>query len=90
MLPHSSGTSPDPTRQPEEATIAKPKSQSQAEYDAANGLDPLIDALLEHLPAPGDYFAPEQRKLWMQLFELSLKLIYHDEPDPDPTAQPHV
>ena len=50
--------------------MAKQKSTFQAEPDEAsnsNGqqLDPVIDALLEHLPAPGDPFP--QRKLWMDI-----------------------
>jgi hypothetical protein len=44
-------------------------------------LDPIVDALLEHLPAPGDYWHPEQRKLWLQILELSFKLIYNEHPD---------
>lgn len=81
------GPLPAPTHPSEEATIAKPKSTSQAELDAHNGmeLDPLIDALLEHLPAPGDVFLPASRKLWMQIFELALQLIYLEkEPEPEP------
>lgn len=60
----------------------KPKSQSQAEPPEPNGpaLDPIIDALLDHLPAPGDYYAKEDRKRWLQLMELSFDLIYDDEP----------
>lgn len=62
--------------------MPKPKSTSQAEYQESNGheLDPLIDALLLHLPAPGDYFSADDRKLWLQIFELALKLIYEDTP----------
>jgi hypothetical protein len=58
-----------------------PKKPNQAELDAANGaaLDPIIDALLEHLPAPGDYWAKDDRKLWMQMIELTFELIYTDE-----------
>jgi hypothetical protein len=68
-------------RQPQEATIPKPKA-TQAELDAANGmaLDPIIDALLEHLPAPGDYFSKDERKKWLQMIELSFDLIYDDQP----------
>lgn len=62
---------------------------SQAELNASNGveLDPLIDALLEHLPPPGDYFSPEDRKLWLQILELAFKLIYLDQPQEQP---PHA
>lgn len=65
---------------------------SPVESHEANGmqLDPLIDALLEHLPAPGDYFAPEDRKLWLQILELAFKLIYDESPAPDVRdEQPH-
>lgn len=67
---------------------------SLAEPDASNGpqLDPLIDALLDHLPAPGDPFPAEDRKLWLQILELAFKLIHPeetaDEPA-EPTQQQH-
>lgn len=57
------------------------------ESNLNNGsLDPLIDALLEHLPDPGEVFLPEDRKLWLQILELSLKLIY-DEAHPTEPGQ---
>ena len=58
-----------------------PKKPNQAELDAANGaaLDPIIDALLEHLPAPGDYWSKDDRALWLRMIELSFELIYTDE-----------
>ena len=61
--------------------MPKQKSMSQAELDASNGLelDPLLDALLQHLPAPGDVFPPEDRKLWLQILELCLRLIYLEQ-----------
>ena len=43
-------------------------------------LDPIIDALLEHLPPPGDFWPKENRKLWLQMLELSFDLIYDDQP----------
>jgi hypothetical protein len=52
-------------------------------------LDPLLDALLIHLPAPGDYFSPNDRKLWLQMCELSFQLVYESEPEPEPTEHPH-
>jgi hypothetical protein len=59
---------------------------SQAELNAANGgqLDPIIDALLEHLPAPGDYWAKDDRKKWLQMMELSFDMIYDEEPPEAP------
>jgi hypothetical protein len=32
------------------------------------------------LPAPGDYWSKEDRKLWLQMIELSFELIYDDTP----------
>ena len=66
--------------------MAKQKSTFQAEPDEAsnsNGqqLDPVIDALLEHLPAPGDPFP--DRKLWLQILELVLQLVYPEETGTD-------
>lgn len=61
-----------------------PKAKAtQAELDAANGgqLDPIIDALLEHLPAPGDYWSKDDRSLWLRMIELSFELVYTDEPN---------
>ena len=87
-----------PIPQSEEATIKKPKSMSQAEHDEADedktqpqgqfDLDPLIDALLEHLPAPGDPFP--DRKLWMEILALILGLIYPEEEEEQepPGGQP--
>ena len=42
-------------------------------------LDPIIDALLEHLPAPGDYWPIDDRKRWLQMMELSFDMIYVEE-----------
>jgi hypothetical protein len=65
-----------------------PKAKIEPE-DNGMALDPLIDALLEHLPAPGDYFAQDDRKRWLQILEMSLDLIYDDEPHPEATDVPH-
>jgi hypothetical protein len=46
--------------------------------DNGQALDPIIDALLEHLPAPGDYFSKDDRKRWLQIMELSFDIIYDD------------
>lgn len=60
--------------------MPRKSSTSQAEYEEAdNGAhDPLVEALLHHLPAPGSTFTPEQRKLWLQILELAFKLIYEE------------
>ena len=55
-------------------------------------LDPLIDALLEHLPAPGDHFSKEDRALWLEILTLVFKLIYEEHPpetEEPATAHPH-
>lgn len=56
--------------------MPRKSSTSQADYDEAdNGAhDPLIEALLHHLPAPGDPFP--DKDLWMQILGLALQLIY--------------
>jgi hypothetical protein len=51
-------------------------------------LDPIINALLEHLPPPGDYFSPDDRKRWLQIMELSFDMIYDSEPEPQATDEP--
>jgi hypothetical protein len=66
-----------------------PKAKIEADNSANNmELDPLIEALLEHLPAPGDFWPMEDRKLWLQILELSLKLIYSEHPN-ETTAEPN-
>lgn len=101
MLPAPYAGRPVPTRQSQEAKIPKAKSASLQERQESdlNGpegqeLDPLIDALLEHLPAPGDHWPMENRKLWLQILELAFKLIYEEQPpengDREPEARPQT
>jgi hypothetical protein len=61
-----------------------PKAKIEPESNGIT-LDPIIDALIDHLPAPGDYWSKEDRKLWLQMIELSFNLIYDDEPQPEAT-----
>jgi hypothetical protein len=58
--------------------------------EAPNGmaLDPVIDAMLEHLPPPGDYWPKEDRKLWLQMIELAFELVYDDEPMQGTASEP--
>jgi hypothetical protein len=56
-----------------------PKAKIEPE-DNGMALDPLIDALLEHLPAPGDYFSQDDRQRWLKILEMALDLIYSDDP----------
>lgn len=65
--------------------MPKPKSTYQAESPASedeplnSDLDPIIDGLLHHLPAPGDTWPAAQRKLWLQILDLVLQLVYPEE-----------
>jgi hypothetical protein len=65
-----------------------PKAKIEPE-DNGMVLDPLIDALLEHLPAPGDYFAKDERKRWLMVLETVFEMIYEDQPHPEATDAPH-
>ena len=65
-----------------------PKAKIEPE-DNGMALDPLIDALLEHLPAPGDYFAVADRQRWLEIMEKAFDLIYDAEPHPEATDEPH-
>ena len=56
--------------------------------DNGIALDPIIDALLEHLPAPGEYWSKDDRALWLRMIELTFELVYDDEP-PEGTAEPN-
>lgn len=67
-----------------------PKKPNQAELlDNGAQLDPIIDALLEHLPAPGDYWALDDRKRWLQMMELSFDMIYEEAMQGDATEPAH-
>jgi hypothetical protein len=59
-----------------------PKTKIEPDnHDNGMELDPIINALLEHLPPPGDYFSPDDRKRWLQIMELSFDMIYEDQPN---------
>jgi hypothetical protein len=66
-----------------------PKTKIEPDnHDNGMELDPIINALLEHLPPPGDYFSPDDRKRWLQIMELSFDMIYDSEPQPMATDEP--
>jgi len=66
--------------------MGKRKSMSQAEHHEANRrLDPIIEGLLDRLPAPGDEWNRQAREQWLQVLRLAFDLIYL-EPD---TAEPN-
>jgi hypothetical protein len=59
-----------------------PKAKIEPDnHDNGMELDPIINALLEHLPPPGDYFSKDDRKRWLQIMELSFDMIYEDQPN---------
>lgn len=66
--------------------MPKPKLTSPAENeeDEAPQLHPIIEGLLGELPPPGTVFPVEARKLWLQVLELVLKLIYPEHAETPP------
>jgi len=70
--------------------MPKPKSTSrqaspeapELHDDPDDQLDPIIDGLLDRLPAPGDPWPKADRQKWLQLMTMALDLIYVDEPPP--------
>lgn len=42
-------------------------------------VDPLIQGLLTHLPAPGDVWPEAERQLWLDLAKGGFKMIYRTE-----------
>lgn len=51
---------------------------------------PLIQGLLQVLPAPGETLSAERRKKWMTTLETSLELIYPEPPAPSEREQPSL
>jgi hypothetical protein len=80
--PYAARTGRPPNRLQEETSVAKKAAATNFPDNNANGmeLDPLIDALLEHLPAPGDHWPKDQQDLWMQILALAFRLIYSEHP----------
>lgn len=70
--------------------MKKPKTFQEPDEQQDNGggqqLDPVLEAMLEHLPAPGDPFP--DRQLWLQIWELVLKLVYPEEQPEQGDGQP--
>lgn len=54
--------------------------------DEPPDVDPIIAGLLKRLPKPGAIWPEAERKLWLQLFEGSFKLIYKDKATADEGA----
>jgi hypothetical protein len=46
------------------------------------GLDPLVRALLKHLPPTKSVWSPADRQKWMAMLTDAFNVIYKDAPDP--------
>ena len=67
--------------------MPKPKSMSHLdnqEPSEALVLDPLIKALLEHLPASGSDWAKTERQKWLTILSQSFELIYKEPSTGEP------
>ena len=68
--------------------MPKPKTASYLENNEQNEthlqLDPIIEGLLDRLPAPGDVFPPAIRQLWLQILTLTFQLVYLDKEEEEP------
>lgn len=65
-----------PAKQPREAYAQPQYREPQAE------IDPIVKGLLAHLPASGDVWPEEARKLWLELLGGSFRLIYKEAEKP--------
>jgi len=71
--------------------MPKPKSTShQGLQESTDGyqLDPIIEGLLAHLPAPGEVWSPDRRELWLKTLALALELAYDEVDENAPQQTP--
>jgi hypothetical protein len=61
-----------------------PIDEPEPEAEESERLDPIIAGLLNHLPPPGDFWHPNDRKIWLDALTTALKLIYPEESDGTP------
>jgi len=52
-------------------------------------IDPLVKALLGHLPPPKSVWPPQERSKWIALLNEALGVIYRDAEPPKPAGQSH-
>ena len=52
-------------------------------------IDPLVKALLGHLPPSKSVWPPQERAKWVALLSEALGVIYRDAEPPKPAGQPH-
>lgn len=69
-----------------EAAPDQPVRRGGGGGDEPPDVDPIIAGLLKRLPKPGAVWPEAERKLWLQLFEGSFKLIYRDSAATDDGA----
>lgn len=74
--------------------LSAPPRQAPQDYapryrEPDDEIDPIIKALLTHLPPPGGVWPMEARKLWVDLLTGSFQMIYR-EPDPNLPALPKI
>ena len=66
---------------PELSTPSRQAAQDYAQpvyRQSDSEIDPIIRALLTHLPPPGDVWPKEARKLWLDLLTGSFGMIYRE------------
>ncbi|HEX3451272.1 MAG TPA: hypothetical protein VHS97_23665 [Isosphaeraceae bacterium] len=64
--------------------MPKAKAFTTEPNDNGHQLDPIVDGLLDRLPAPGDVFMPADRQLWIKIMTDVFQLIYLDK-EPETT-----
>ena len=77
---------------PQQHELSVPSRQAAQDYAPPGyreAIDPIIAALLTHLPPPGEVWPKEARKLWVDLLTGSFQMIYR-EPDPNLPALPKI
>lgn len=65
-------------------TKSRPRVESRApdSPELVAHVDPLVQALIDQLPPPGEPWGQAERALWLQILGLSLNLIYPNEDEP--------
>lgn len=53
---------------------------------SARGLDPLVKALLGHLPKTHSVWPPQERQNWIKLLSDVLSVVYKDAPEKGATG----
>jgi hypothetical protein len=61
-----------------------PEGQMLDEGGDLESLHPFVVGLLQELPAPGAYWAPERRSLWLTTATSIFQMIYTEAPPPPP------